>query len=506
MSNLVDVLLINPGDRKRIFQDLGDEFVSVEPPVFAGLFATYLRKKGLSIAIIDAPAMELSTKDVAKEAVMLNPILVVIVVYGAQPSASTQNMTSAYEIAEWIKGTSTMGGPIQIMMTGTHPAALPEQTLRGGNRETNVGKASVVDFVCDLEGPETIYKTVQVLKNGGDNFSSVPSLWWRTGPDMMWSPKESEPLIQDLDVAMSGIAWDLLPMDKYRSHNWHSFDHISEQSPYASIHMSLGCPYKCHFCCINAPFGAARYRMWSPEQVLKEIDYLAREHGVVNLKFVDEMFVLNPNHVLEICRLLVEREYDVNIWAYARVDTVRDEFLGPLKSAGVNWLCLGIESASQYVRDGVEKKYGNEDIIDVVRRIQDAGIYVIGNFIFGLPDDTLPRMQETLNLALELNCEYANFYSAMAYPGSPLYKQAVKDGRELPDKWEDYSQHGYGTKPLANEYCTSAEILRFRDRAHQRYFRNRSYLDMVKRKFGQDVVNHIGRMVQIPLRRKLLGT
>jgi len=244
--------------------------------------------------------------------------------------------------------------------------------------------------------------------------------------------------------------------------------------------------------------------MWSAENVIQEIDYLAEEYGVVNIKFVDEMFVLNPKHVLEICDLLGKRPYAVNIWAYARVDTVKDKFLEALKSAGVNWLCLGIESASKHVRDGADKKYGNEEIIDVVRRIQAAGIYVIGNFIFGLPDDTPERMKETFDLATELNCEYANFYSAMAYPGSPLYQQAITEGRELPDKWEDYSQHGYGTKPLANEYCTSAEILEIRDRAHTDYFTHKPYLDMVKQKFGQEVVDHIGQMVKIPLRRKLL--
>ena len=95
------------------------------------------------------------------------------------------------------------------------------------------------------------------------------------------------------------------------------------------------------------------------------------------------MFVLNKNHVLGICDLLIERDYDVNIWAYARVDSVQDQFLDKLKAAGVNWLCLGIESGSDHVRDGADKIYGNDDIKDVVRRIQGAGINIIANYIFG---------------------------------------------------------------------------------------------------------------------------
>jgi radical SAM superfamily enzyme YgiQ (UPF0313 family) len=207
---------------------------------------------------------------------------------------------------------------------------------------------------------------------------------------------------------------------------------------------------------------------------------------------------------LGICDLLIERDYEVNIWAYARVDSVQDQFLDKLKAAGVNWLCLGIESASDHVRDGADKIYGNNEIKDVVRRIQAAGIYIIGNYIFGLPDDNIERMQQTFDLALELNCEFANFYSAMAYPGSPLYDDAVRDKIQLPDTWKDFSQHGYNARPLENKFCSAAEILSFRDEAFSAHFAHQPYLNMVKQKFGQNVVDHIKNMAAIPLKRKLL--
>ena len=244
--------------------------------------------------------------------------------------------------------------------------------------------------------------------------------------------------------------------------------------------------------------------MWSPRVVVDEIALLAETYGVKNIKFVDEMFVLNKRHVLEICDLLIERDLGVNIWAYARVDTVQDQFLDRLKAAGFNWLCLGIESASDNVRDGAKKKFENEDIIDVVRRIQDAGIYVLGNFIFGLPDDTMERMRATLDLALELNCEFANFYSAMAYPGSPLYAEAAARGQELPGSWHQFSQHAYDSLPLANKHCTSADILEFRDQAWHAYFTDSNYLSMVRRTFGDGVADHIERMVKIPLPRRIV--
>lgn len=491
-SQAIDVVLVNPGDRQAVYQALASEFSAIEPPSLAAMFAGYLRTKGMRVAIVDAPAHNLSPEGVATFIHQhYRPHLIVMVVYGFQPSASTQNMPAAGETCRALK---QLMPHHPIMMTGTHPAALPERTMREES----------IDFVCDREGPETILQTVQALKDDHTSFSNIHSLWYREDGVIKSNPPG--PLMADLDNEMSGAAWDLLPMDKYRAHNWHCFEHIFDRQPYVSMHTSLGCPYKCTFCCINAPFGKSSYRLWSPDSVIKEIDILVNQYGVKNIKFVDEMFVLKPNHVLGICDRIIERGYDLNIWAYARVDTIRDEFLDKLKRAGFRWLALGIESGSKHVRDGVEKgRFGSIDIIQTVRKVQDAGINVIGNYIFGLPDDTHESMQETLDLALEANCEFANFYCAMAYPGSKLYDMALENNWPLPDSWIGYSQHSYETFPLRTEALTNAEVLKFRDEAFIRYFTNPDYLAFVRRKFGDDVVNHLNQVTKIKLKRKILG-
>ena len=486
----LDVLFINPGSRRAVYQDLGNDFSAIEPPSLAGLFANYIRNKGLSTAIIDAPAFNLSPQEVAQQvADKFDPVLIVIVVYGFQPSASTQNMPAAGETMRALKA---LKPGYKILVTGTHPAALPERTLR----------EEACDYVCDREGPETILLTARALKTSATpKLNDIPSLWYHVQDVIMHNPPGE--LMDDLDTEMPGVAWDLLPMEKYRAHNWHCFEHIHARAPYVSIHTSLGCPYKCSFCCINAPFGKSSYRMWSPDTVIKEIDILVNQYGVKNIKFVDEMFVLNRNHVIGICDHIIERGYDLNIWAYARVDTVKDEFLDKLKRAGFRWLALGIESGSKHVRDGVEKgRFGREEILQVVRKIQEAGINVIGNYIFGLPDDTYESMQETLDLAIEANCEFANFYCAMAYPGSKLYTMAVENGWALPDSWIGYSQHSFETLPLRTDVLSAAEVLKFRDQAFMTYFTNPKYLDLVAHKFGPDVLEHIAQMTKIQLPRK----
>jgi radical SAM superfamily enzyme YgiQ (UPF0313 family) len=323
------------------------------------------------------------------------------------------------------------------------------------------------------------------------------------------------PLVADLDGAMPGQAWDLLPMARYRAHNWHCLDGLQRQ-PYAAIYTTLGCPYHCTFCCIQAPFKSGEnaaglrgslntYRYWSPDNVLAQIDTLVNRYGVKNLKIADEMFVLNRKHVLGICDRIIERGYNLNIWAYTRVDTIKDNMLEKLKAAGFNWLAFGIEAGADRVRDNVDKSFGQEEVYAVIAKVRAAGINVIGNYIFGLPEDDQSTMQATLDLATDLNCEFANFYSAMAYPGSPLYALAVRQEVPLPRDWTGYSQHSRDCLPLPTKYVTARDVLRFRDEAFLKYYSHPQYLEMVGRRFGPETVAHIRHMAEYRLERDLLS-
>jgi len=484
-----DIVLINPGNRRQVFQALGDDVAGIEPPFLVSVMASYLRNKGYSPAIVDANAENLAPAEVASRVAELSPCLTAVIVYGSQPSASTQNMTNAGLICSALKQQTES----IVAIGGLHPSALPERTLLDEQ----------VDYVIQGEGFVTLEQLLDNLSGGAVSLLAIPGLWLRRGEQIHHTPPP--PLLSDLDAYLPVAAWDLLPMHLYRAHNWHCFDDIEHRSPYGAIYTSLGCPYNCVFCCINAPFGKPGIRYRSPGRVVEEIDLLVNTYGIRNLKIVDELFILHEPHYLGIVDLLIERNYKLNIWAYARVDTVRPEHLARMKRAGINWLALGIESANPDVRDSAAKRMRVQDVKQVVRTIQEAGIRVIGNYIFGLPDDTIATMQETLEMALELNCEFANFYSAMAYPGSQLYDLAREHGWPLPASWHGFSQHAYETLPLPTKYLSAADVLRFRDDAFHTYFSDRRYLAMVEAKFGVMVREQIERISAGRLRRAVLG-
>ena len=482
----LDLVLVQPGSRMEVYQRLGSTLTAIEPPVWAGLMATFARARGYSVEIVDAEADDLAPAEAAGRIADLAPRLAVVVVFGHQPSASTQTMPAAGAICAALRQRAP---GIPTLLVGGHVSALPERTLRD----------EACDFVCQGEGPHTIAGLIEALSSGGGH-GRVPGLWWLDGGEIRSTPPA--PLLDNLDRDLPRMAWDLLPVPKYRAHNWHCFGALDRRQPYASIYTSLGCPFKCTFCCINSPFGKPGYRYRSACSVIEEIDLLVSKYGVRNIKILDEMFVLNYQHVESVCDRIIERGHDLNIWAYARVDTVKASILDRLKRAGINWLALGIESGSQHVRDGALKKFGRADIAATVRAIQAAGINVIGNYIFGLPDDDHDTMQATLDLACELNCEFANFYSAMAYPGSRLYDMALEEGWPLPATWSGYSQHSVDTLPLPTKFVSAAEVLRFRDRAFEIYFNRPEYLRMVERKFGPGTVSHVREMASHRLDRK----
>lgn len=490
----LDLLIIHPGASHGIYGALGDKLTAVEPPLWARLIAGYVRDRGFKVRIIDQEAMCFSHEKVAELVGKMRPRLVCLAVYGHQPSASTQQMTGAREVAKANK----IVGPFPIIMVGGHVSALPERTIR---------EEQCINYIGVGEGPATIAALLAFRSQPtSSDYATVPGLGWRwNGFSDEVTINPAPPLIEDLSQ-LHGDVWDLLPMDRYRAHNWQSFGEPTRQ-PYASIYTSLGCPYKCAFCCINAPFASNRYRMRDPVDVVEEIVMLADKHGVRTFKIIDEMFVLNERHYSEIAEGIIGSGIggDLNIWAYARVDTVKPENLARLRKAGIRWLALGIESGSAYVRDGAMKKMRNDDIAGVVRSIQAADINVIANYIFGLPDDDYKTMGETFNLAVELNTEFANFYSAMAYPGSALYAEAIKTGATLPETWRGYSQHNDDCRPLDTKHLTGAEVLRFRDDAFRAYFHRPRYQEMIADKFGDEAVEQVKEMLGYTLHRKFLG-
>mgnify|MGYP001609111061 CR=1 FL=1 len=268
-----------------------------------------------------------------------------------------------------------------------------------------------------------------------------------------------------LDFPM--MPWDKLPMHLYRAHNWHCLDG-SPRSPYASIYTSFGCPFDCYYCNIHALYGDRQVRFRPIKDVLREVDILVSQYQVRNIKIWDELFALKEDRVLSICSGL--KDYDLNIWAYARLDTVTEKMLKAMKQGGINWLAYGFESVT-------DPKF-TAKTEEVIKMTRDAGINIMANFMFGLPGTTQDDDQASLEFAMRHLFEFVNFYEARPYPGSKWYNDV-----NPVLSWEQYDQYGSNRMP-------------FREKAFKGYFTNPEYLSMIKKKFGEQGATQIKEMLE----------
>lgn len=522
----MDILFVNANSSEISYQELSKKFAAIETPIWAGMLANHARIRGFSTAILDCEAERLDTTDSAKSCIDATARIVCFVVYGQNPNDGTPRMEGSIATAKLLK---KLKPSQKILFVGPHMSALPRETL---------ANEDCIDFICQNEGVYTISNLLKVENlNDETQLKKVKGLGFRSSEykrnalkmyseESIYFDEASGVILNDsedvvprdkLEEDLPGIAWDLLPSPtKYRTSFWHSWPNNSDTSPFASIYTSLGCPHRCSFCMINiinrkdnkpgiASADSNLFRYWQPSFMIKHFDKLA-EMGITNIKIADELFVLNPNHFMELCKLITERGHKFNFWAYSRVDTCKPQYLEALKKAGVNWLALGIENPNQSLRrEFVKGGFEEVKVVDLIKDIHNAGINVIGNYIYGLPPDTHESMKQTLEFSLNNLTEAFNIYPAQALPGSPLYLEARKQGWKLPDRYAGYSMLSYHTQNTSNGQLTAAEILKARDEAWTTYHKNPEYLKLLETKFGSKAKQSVEDMLKISLKRKLLG-
>lgn len=506
----IDVLFVNPDSAVKAYQGLAEVYAAKEPPTWALLLAQACRSNGFGVAILDCDAERLTLEQSIKRVKDINPRLVCFVVYGQNPNSGTTSMIGATEFAAALKGTHA---EYPICFVGSHTSALPHEVLA----------IDAVDFVLLNEG---VYALQNLLRtNFKDHLHAVAGIGYKIRADGKAQPMLNRPervVPQErMDIDMPGYAWDLLPyrekpLDLYRAHFWHAeFDH-KKRTPFAAIYTSLGCTFACDFCMINIinrgdnaneidASHSRGMRFWSPAFINRELRKLA-DMGVRTVRISDEMFFLNKRYYEPLLQELITQDLSLRMWAYSRIDTVRSQSLELFKKAGIGWLALGIEAGNQQVRQEVSKgSFREVNIRDVCTTIRDNGVNVISNYIFGFPDDTLETMQQTLDLAIELNTEMANMYPCQALPGSPMHQLARKSGWKLPTSYAGYAFLSYESEPLPTKHLTSEQVLRFRDQAWQTYFTSADYLALVEKKFGQEERRNVESMASIKLKRRILG-
>ena len=208
------------------------------------------------------------------------------------------------------------------------------------------------------------------------------------------------------------------------------------KGPYSFIVTSRGCPAGCKFCIKHVNYQYS-VRLRSPEKLLEEIRLLY-ELGVHHIHMYADLFTVNREQVVELCRLLIENGPKITWTANSRVDYVDEEMLTLMGKAGCTFMSWGIESGNEMILKKIHKGYRMEQTDQALRWARKAGIKNWGYFIIGLPGETVETIQETIELAKQLPLDIALFHVAAPYPGTPFFFEVVENGWFRPGvNWEE---------------------------------------------------------------------
>ncbi|MFT7671264.1 MAG: anaerobic magnesium-protoporphyrin IX monomethyl ester cyclase [Planctomycetota bacterium] len=364
-------------------------------------------------------------------------------------SAMTYEAGCLHKLARLIK--SDIPGAVTVA-GGPHPSVADDDVM----------KDEAVDFCVRGEGEEIFLDLVQgiaVLRSDWDGCTGIT--WRNSDGDVVREPDRSPP--DDLDE-LPMPAWDLIDHPKY--HNMPRGGLIYAHKEFATMFSSRACPWRCTYC--HNSYGK-KFRARSAENVLAEIDYLVKNHGVKELVFMDDIFNLRPERAAAIARGLIERNYGLKMTFPngLRGDILKEDLVLLLKEAGMYRCMVAVESSSARIQKVMKKNLKIDKVKHIVEFIAKQGVLVHGAFMLGFPTETEEEMEATIDWAADSAFHTAAFFRVIPFKGTQLFEEVEQAGFELPSNWEAYEP--YQTDINLSE-APETKITAIRNRAYRKFY------------------------------------
>jgi len=279
----------------------------------------------------------------------------------------------------------------------------------------------------------------------------------REGSTIVRNPDRE--LIADLDD-IPFPARDLLPMEKYSPVNS------------TGIVSSRGCPFRCIFCASSKLYDK-KFRSRSAQNVFQEVEQLVGQ-GYANVTMLDDNFILNKERAFEFADLVEESDIKFEWSCTGRVDSIDEDLLRRLREVGCNGLFFGVESASNNTLKLIKKGFTTDQVINAFDVLKTYDYPTTASFMIGLPGDDPGKVADTINLAKQINPDFAMFSVTTPYPGTELYDNI--DDYDLEIVIDDWSKFTL-TKPVVRTSALStADLHRWFLRAYVSFYVRASYV------------------------------
>lgn len=308
---------------------------------------------------------------------------------------------------------------IPTIMGGVHASMYPREILEN---------CSSLDWLILGEGEESMVQLVNMIKNNCFEFEKIDGFAFRTERGVIINLKRN--YIKNLDD-IPFPAYNLINLEDYYedTSEWHNPKNlpINTEVPIIS---SRSCPNDCNFC-MSSKLAGRGWRARSPENVVNEIEYIYREYNHRHFSFMDDNFTLSKPRVIEIFNQIKKRGLNIQFETHngVSVNTLDEEIIDAMASAGLTRIALPIESGSDYIRNEIMKKnLCRKKILDVIRFLKERDqIYIRAFFIIGMPEETHATLMDTYNMIKEIDVDKVHLTNIIPFPGTRVFKQAVRD-------------------------------------------------------------------------------
>jgi len=340
------------------------------PPIEMLYAASYLKKHGHSVDLVDGNAKHQSQEETVAEIVSKKPDYV----------ATVSGWFSLNNDLEFFRAIKNAIPGCKTIMAGPNVTLEPDLALRSPH----------IDFVALGEFIDGINEILTGSLSRNVAYRDKGEI--RVEPMVPIEPLDRIPFAD----------WSLIDPSLY----WVPF---TRNNPFALAVTGVGCPHsKCTFCHQESYWGKA-HRSHSAKYVIGEMDHLI-SLGFREVIYRDQCFAARREVVEALCRHLIDLGSPVTWRASTRVDRMDPELLGLMAEAGCYQLSFGFESFSDAALNWCNKGATVADGDRVARWTKEAGMELSGGFITGIPGEEVHSTREVLRLVRRRKIDFPQFF------------------------------------------------------------------------------------------------
>ena len=385
---------------------------ALHPPIWLLYAATITKQSGHEVKFIDAIADNLDFNSTLDKIGDSDVIIM---------ETATSSFNNDVRFADFVKKNNPK---IKIALMGPHVTALPKESIKDSIDAIIYGEA-------DLTAKEYIDKIDK------KNKSDILGLVWRDDGKIIQNPPR--PLIKDLD-SIPFPDRSMLPLNKYKDSMF--------PSPFSFYYTMRGCAYRCIYCHWVYTIYEKTLRLRKPElavkEILDDIDKFKLKCFYIN----DECFTTVKSHAMKVCELMGDP--GIRWGCYFRSDNIDEELCKRLANSGCEILRTSPEVGSDEALKIINKggKASIEQDRKAFKMLKDYGFEIYASFILGHPGETKESIKKTVEHAIELEPDTAQFAILQPLPGTPFYDFLKKNGYLLTENFDDYLDNYGSTKPI----------------------------------------------------------